>query len=146
MMLKTGHRQQGRLSTAEMNVQGGLGRHSCRPGYGHGYAQNGIGPQFALIVGAVDFQHFAVYGGLLGGIHPFNGGGNGIVHVGHCGQDSLTAVAGLVFRPLSSSASRIPVDGPPMAPPLFPSRPSSRGGDIDFKTVGLPRESRISLA
>lgn len=68
---------------------------------GHGHAQDGVGAQLALVLGAVQLQHDLVNAGLVAEVHVLadQGGGDDVVHVGDGLGDALAVPFGLDLVP-----------------------------------------------
>ena len=75
-----------------------LGHGACADGC-EGYRHHGIPSEPGLVLGAVELDHGAVDGFLIGGIHPDEGLGDGTADVLNGLQDALPAVPGLVPVP-----------------------------------------------
>ena len=82
-----------RVGPAEIAVERDVGRDRGRPGDRERHAQQGVGAQLALGRRAVDLDHPAIEGGLVGGLHPRDGRGEDGVHVLHRLEDPLAAEA-----------------------------------------------------
>ena len=82
-----------------------LKEHYRRGGLGdsQGDAEDGVGAEFGLGGGAVQFEHHLVDGSLLGGVHTDDRRGNHLVHVLDRLEDALAAVAlGIAVTKLKS--------------------------------------------
>ena len=59
-------------------------------------AEDGVGAEVALGVGAVEGEHLLVDGDLVKGAHAFEGFGDGAIYVGNGFENALAHVAGFV--------------------------------------------------
>ena len=77
------HRQNAGRGAADITIERLAGEFRRRLGCGQRYAQNGIGPQTTLVVGAVQLDHRLVNGDLFGGVDANQGLGDFTVHGRH---------------------------------------------------------------
>jgi hypothetical protein len=91
-----GNRQQSGVVGAEVFEQGLAEEICCGPGGGQGYAEDGVGAQLALVLGAVELDHGAVYLHLIQGVQAFDFTGDDVVHVFYGFQNAFAHVTAFV--------------------------------------------------
>ena len=87
------HGQHLGVYAAQVVVQGQAQEIGRGAGVGHGDAQDGVGAQAALVLGAVQLDHEVVQRGLAKGLHAHHRFGDLALHVFHGAADALAAVA-----------------------------------------------------
>ena len=84
------------VRAAEVLVQGQVCRLSSSLGHGQGNAQDSVGAQLALVVGAVQSNHGCVNSALVGSLDADNLFSDFFDNRLHCAQNTLAQVYGLV--------------------------------------------------
>ena len=91
-----GHGQSVGVAAADVLVQGQVEVVGCGLCHGERYAEDGVGAEVALGVGAVELEHFLVDGNLVQSAHAAESLGDGAVDIGRCLEHALAHVAALV--------------------------------------------------
>ncbi len=84
------------VRAADVAVEGQVGRLGSGVGHGQRDAEDGVGAQVGLVVGAVELEHRVVDGALLGGLPARDLRADLLDDVVDSLEDALAAVAGLV--------------------------------------------------
>ncbi len=84
------------IGAANVLVQRQLGRLGSGMGHSQRSAQNGVGAESALVVGAVGLDHHLVHQALILGLDAQQGLGNFAIHMGHRVERALAQIAILV--------------------------------------------------
>ena len=91
-----GHGQGIGVAATDVFVEGKVEVVGSSLGNGERHAEDGVGAEVALGVGAVEVEHGLVDGNLIKRAHAYEGCGDGTVDVGYGFEDTLAHVAGLV--------------------------------------------------
>ena len=84
------------VGAAQVGVQRQVHRVGGSAGAGHGGAQDGVGAQAGLVLGAVEVDEHGVDLALAGGVLAHEGVGDLLVHMVDCGEHALAQVAGAI--------------------------------------------------
>ena len=87
------HRQQRGHRATQVAVEGQPNAVGGRPCRGQAHRQDRVGAEGRFVVGAVEFDHRRIHGGLIEGAQAAQGRGDLLLHVVHGLQHALAAVA-----------------------------------------------------